>query len=1477
MPLKKGPWLVCGKTGRLLELNHQCRWARWLFPILGLAALIWYLIRVIPKPSRADYPCQRVAAPIAFGGIFYFLSFFGLVSAYHHFKKFVRQNRFVVASICLVLASVCAAIVIRQNESSAQAAATVTANAPIGVARGINPGRVVWSYDPAACLWSGNKDGTHWWDSNMVVQARVDAMLSSALHSLTSTTNDADAWDALFRSFNQRRGNGNISYAQSPRQAIAIKINQNPCNYDNTNYYALNGVENPGKSGDEYSITGNPHLILALVKQLVAVNVAQTNIIVCDPTGLNRGWGGARTIGDNIYNYIHPLYPNVRFVDGVGLQGRELALWPSTNNIAYAINASGETTSRGLMICKQILDAGFLINMAIMKNHGSSDGPTLCGKNNYGSISGQRHGPTWGDSTPAYYSNLIELMGHQQLGEKTLLFMVDALYGAPNPNVMPVKWKTAPFNTNWPSSVFLSQDGVAIDSVGFDFMNAEWGMTQNSDYYLQEAAYVPGTNGVKLSGIAYQPTIGSSAYVGSLGVEEHWNNATGKKYSRNLGSTNGIELVEILPGVPSVSIAGLASGDSFSQGTNLLVQAVVVNNTNPISQVAFYQGAASLGTSTTAPYGITWSNVPAGNYILTAVATDSTGLSVTSNPVNISVVSTTPYVTITNPASGSSFPQGASIPVQAAVFNDASTISQIVFYQGTTPLGTSTTSPYGVIWSSVPTGSYVLTAVATDSTGLSMTSSPVNITVTTAIAALTWDADPTTAGPQDGSGSWNLTSSNWWNGTTNVVWNNLALPITTTFGMNNAPAGTVTLNAAITVSNLTFNAAASGDYTIAGGGYALTLANIPVVSVAANCSPTISASVAGSGFSKTGAGTLILSGANTDSGTMTISGGTLALAGNNSGSTAAATVTSGTALRLANASGLVGALALNSGSTLQLRADINTVFAPASVTLDSAPAVNYFDVNSASGSVTGKTLTLSGALAYANSSDQTINVTGGNGCALGLGTISMTATSHNPYRMMNVNVVPGIGAVIASFKAGNYGNYINAAGGGNVIVIGNLANTSNGSAIVVVNGGTTATLQGQSVKSGAGDAYRYYVPNGTLVLDNNSALINNTTGAGLNSSQFILGAATNIYAGISGVSPPAGALVAANNSYNCAVFLGDSNFPNGGLTLAANVTNYVSDGDAGFVNSGTMTIGGQNISGINTFANPIILGWTANKGKSVTLTAATGGEVDFTGKILQNGTDVTAGVTAGDVAHGGIVKLTGANTYAGGTSVANGTLLVNNTTGSGTGSGTVTVNAGGTLGGSGIINGPVTVSSGGTLATGTAISTLTINNSLTVAGNVFIKINKSLSPSNDLVAVSGVLTNVGVGTVTLTNLGPAFAAGDSFQFFNKALPNGGALTFNPAAPGMGLRWINNLSVNGTVGIIAVATNSVRIGTCFDISNLTLSWPLDHIGWRLQAQTNPPGSGIGTNWADICGVAGTNQCLVPLDPANGSVFFRLVYP
>jgi hypothetical protein len=59
--------------------------------------------------------------------------------------------------------------------------------------------------------------------------------------------------------------------------------------------------------------------------------------------------------------------------------------------------------------------------------------------------------------------------------------------------------------------------------------------------------------------------------------------------------------------------------------------------------------------------------------------------------------------------------------------------------------------------------------------------------------------------------------------------------------------------------------------------------------------------------------------------------------------------------------------------------------------------------------------------------------------------------------------------------------------------------------------------------------------------------------------------------------------------------------------------------------------------------------------------------------------------------------------------------------------------------------------------------------------------------------------------------------------------------------------------------------------------LVLSWPSNYTGWLLQTQTNPLSSGLGTNWQTVAGSATNSTYLVPLNPANPAVYFRLVYP
>ena len=81
---------------------------------------------------------------------------------------------------------------------------------------------------------------------------------------------------------------------------------------------------------------------------------------------------------------------------------------------------------------------------------------------------------------------------------------------------------------------------MAIYSVGLDILKTEPNadVQGSADNYLHEAAQAASPP----SGTVYDPN-GTGTPLASLGVHEHWNNAEDRKYSRNLGRNEGIELI----------------------------------------------------------------------------------------------------------------------------------------------------------------------------------------------------------------------------------------------------------------------------------------------------------------------------------------------------------------------------------------------------------------------------------------------------------------------------------------------------------------------------------------------------------------------------------------------------------------------------------------------------------------------------------------------------------------------------------------------------------------------------------------------------------------------------------------------------------------------------------------------------------------------------------------------------------------------
>jgi hypothetical protein len=423
-------------------------------------------------------------------------------------------------------------------------------NLPVGKAQGIIPGRVSWIWNPAStnpeCAnkpVSGDSPAEKydaWFMDKNTSQQTVDQMLTAGLCSMAGKEKTAEVWDAVFRYHNQKRGKGDIPYRKGEK--IYIKLNRTTASGGiDSEYNRL--IDKPLPLACETS----PQIVISMLRQLVNVaGIPQEFIYVGD---------AMRNIYQDEYIKYHTEFPQVNYLSSFGsTHGRILCSESNKDLIFYSDNKSVMTGAGSDKIYTVLEDAEYLINLPSMKGHGIA-GITLCVKNHFGTQSrrsaahlhpGLNSGNRKGYG---YYRVLVDLMGNKFTGDKNLFYILDALWSGSDWNGLPVKFLMPPFNNHWCSSLFLSLDPVAIESVAYDFLRTEFSnpehtiqhiIDQGVDDYLHQAA----DSGNWPEGIVYTPN-GDGIPIKSLGVHEHWNNPVEKQYSKNLGTGDGIELVKI--------------------------------------------------------------------------------------------------------------------------------------------------------------------------------------------------------------------------------------------------------------------------------------------------------------------------------------------------------------------------------------------------------------------------------------------------------------------------------------------------------------------------------------------------------------------------------------------------------------------------------------------------------------------------------------------------------------------------------------------------------------------------------------------------------------------------------------------------------------------------------------------------------------------------------------------------------------------
>jgi autotransporter-associated beta strand protein len=682
-----------------------------------------------------------------------------------------------------------------------------------------------------------------------------------------------------------------------------------------------------------------------------------------------------------------------------------------------------------------------------------------------------------------------------------------------------------------------------------------------------------------------------------------------------------------------------------------------------------------------------------------------------------------------------------------------------------------------------------------------------------------------------GNGTWNTALLNWDAGASpHVAWVN-ANNDTAVF---DGTAGTVTVGAGITVGGLTFDTA---NYTTAGDTLTFGVAG----SITANANATISSSLAGSAaITKTGAGTLTLSGANTYSGGLWVNAGTLQF------NSATAIGGSGRSVTVA------------SGTTIAVNYAIDNTFLNRLV-----ESANTFSIN----------LLVASALALDLSSSTGANLPNAVLTAPGNFTYSGALTpGGNTFRLGNLNTTAGFqNATVFTVSS-------SLSGAGNSVVISGtspvyLTGTLTYGGTTTVNPGAAAGFSATSLDGmGGGPASRsILVGDGASVLRSGGSLNNaflqrlvlttnaftitaNNAGCG---SALDLTGLPNVSLGTwdnvgTGTFAYTGTITPANNTYrfggpragnvinlnNANSLTGARSLVVGGATLKLNAVNDFS-GDT-LIKAGTLyvanNLGAQNstidtsgagVMNVTGATTPTFGGLKGSKNIGALITTGYG---SVTALTLNPGAGVTntySGIIANGAAGMALTKsglgtqiLSGANTYTGATTNSAGRLLVN---GSLAADSTVTV-TGGTLGGTGTIYGPVNVQGGGTLAPGDFVGTLNVSN-VTLSGVLAIDINETQPGICDTLAVSDDLSIAGATlnlTITGDTIQPEYVIATygvltgTFAAIN-GLPAGWAIDYAygegnviaivpppPTAPPTvpaGLTATNGLSANGSTSFV----------------------------------------------------------------------------
>lgn len=990
-------------------------------------------------------------------------------------------------------------------------------------------------------------------------------------------------------------------------------------------------------------------------------------------------------------------------------------------------------------------------------------------------------------------------------------------------------------------------------------------------------------------------------------------NANGS-FSGAIQNTAG-SMALIKTGTGSLTLGGAST---FSGGTTVSAGVLLVTNTagsGTGSGAVAVNSGATFGGSGIVGGSVTWQSGSSATFIQGSPLTVSGSVALNGNAITVNIPGATPlgsgnYTLMTYNNSGSSGSFATSVPTFTGAGVSAG--SSIAITNGNGLVSLIVASPPGLlgVWTNNGNGNWSVPANWSSNPQVPKNAGEVSsLGLGSAFTAVTLDI-PVTNGFVSFGNTNSFAIANAGNTLTFDNTNGGAALIVIN-GSSNSIAAPVSLNDNLAIS--TFSGA-----------------SMAISNVISSTSPGYNLTIG------SGAGTLLLYGNNTygpsagSVGTTILGGGTLELDNNNA--------LSAGDVSIFNSSTIRAGIALTVPNNIIIS---NTVTSTINNNGNDVTLSGVISGGGALGKNGAGTLTLSGANSYNGDTSinaGTVKLVNASGIPGGTGNGNVNLSTNTLLDLNGLSpVLNGLnasataaGATVDSLSGGAVTLTL-GEGGSFATFYGNIKNTS-GSLALVKDGTGNQTLAGTNTYTGGTtiNAGLLRIGNGNT---NGSAGLG--TGPVVNNGTLEFNLAgtntfTNVISG-SGILNLANANLRLNLAANNSAFTGDINVNVGSLWITngsalgtgPKIVNVVGGGNSLFTQIHLNGIFGNinpdssityrlsqgtgvliNDAGSNTISGTILM---PNGGGNPYIVVSNASFLTLAGPITTVTGNNPRTLTLGGAGNGllsGVVSDTGLpvasllkvdsgtwtissinDSVAGTASVTNGTLVLNGVWGS-----PVTVaGSGGTLTGSGVA-GSLNVNAGGNFVPGGygSVGSFTVSNILTMAasGTSYFSINKALSPAQsntvvNVISTSGTNVTASAGSVlVVSNLtgAPVLVGGDKFYLFNQAVTNGNLMTLTLPTLSSGLLWTNNLAVDGSIAVVAsVNTNPTNIIAAVTGGQLILSWPADHTGWHLQAQTNSLATGLGTNWVTIPGTDASNSFTNNINNSNGSVFYRLTYP